>query len=82
MENELLTPRSIYMLLAHGGMEKDNAVSFISSVTHYTLTHFWWAFLSECLPDSVLSPYFETKQKRNRALSNLMNRSVPHDEVK
>ena len=78
MENELLTPRLIYMLLAHGGMEKDNTVSFISSVTHYTLTHFWWAFLSECLPDSVLSPYFETKQKRNRALSNLMNRSVPH----
>ena len=77
MENGLLTPRSIYMLLAHGNAAEEHPITFLSPLTHYTLTHFWWAFLSECVPDHILTPYFETSQKRSRALSNLMNRSAP-----
>ena len=75
MDSFLLTARRIYMLLARGS-ERGGSVPFLSGVTRYTLTHFWWAFLSECVPDSVLSPYFETTQKRSRALSSLMNRSA------
>lgn len=75
MAEDLLTARGIYTLLVSGNQ---NHATFLSRINSYTLTRFWGSFLMECVSDEVIDQYFQTKERRSRALSSLMNRSSVH----
>lgn len=75
MAEEILTARGIYSLLVSGNQKHP---TFLSKTNSYTLTRFWGSFLSECISDEVIDQYFQTKERRSRALSSLMNRSSVH----
>lgn len=75
MAEDLLTARGLYSLLVAGDQKH---ATFLSRMNSYTLTKFWGSFLLECVSDVVVDQYFQTKERRSRALSSLMNRSSFH----
>ncbi len=78
MQEQLLTARVVYRFLNIGVGTPLAPIPLLNNRFHTTQTGFWWCFLSAGIPESSITPYFYTGNGRPRALSNLMNRTVPH----
>ena len=78
MREQVLTARKLYRFLAVGVGRPSVCIPFLSKRMDVTQTEFWWCFLAAGIPESPLLPYFEPRKHPPRALSNLMNRTVPH----
>ena len=78
MKEQLLTARNLYRLLMVGAGAHSGQVPLIRASYWTTQSAFWCNFLAAGLPEEALLPYFAMGKARPRALSNLMNRTVPH----
>lgn len=78
MREQYLTARNLFRFLAVGVGKPTVCIPFLSKHLDVTQSGFWWCFLSAGIPESALLPYFEPRRQPPRALSNLMNRTVPH----
>ena len=63
-----LTPRELYFDIA----------PYLAPRLKFTLTTFWWDFLSTAIPGPLLDPLFDTTERRSRRLSTMLNCSVKH----
>ena len=78
MYEQYLTARNLFRFLSVGIRKPGVSIPFLSPHLHVTQSGFWWCFLSSGIPESDLLCYFEPRKEPPRALSNLMNRTVPH----
>lgn len=73
--DRMLTPREVYRWLS-GGMENGNDKSIAAvKIAKTTLIRFWRELLIGILDDDALAMLDNTKDKRSRSLSNIMNRT-------
>ena len=78
MQEQYLTARNLFRFLSVGVGRPTANISFLSKRLNVNQSGFWWCFLSAGIPEAVMLPYFEPRRHPPRALSNLMNRTVPH----
>ena len=77
MSEQLLTLRRLYRLLTLGVENPAAPLPFLKREAHFTQADFWLGFLTAAIPEPAVKPWFYNGAKRPRALSNLMNRTVP-----
>ena len=63
-----ITPRKIYYDIS----------PYLAPRLKFTLSSFWWDFLSTSIPGPILDPLFDTTQKRSRRLTTMLNCSAPN----
>ena len=78
MQEQLLTLRRLYRLLTHGVETPAAPLPLLKREARFTQADFWWGFLTAAIPEPAVKPWFYHDGKRPRALSNLMNRTIPH----
>lgn len=78
MKEQLLTLRRLYRFLILADENTAAPLPYLKRKAHFTQVDFWWGFFTAGIPEPAVKPWFFAGEGRPRALSNLMNRTVPH----